>query len=78
MSLRDVSTETGSMRRAKRWLREMRREADDVGQTLDAGTEALFEHLMICPECELREHSDPDLCPVADAILDGPDDEAVG
>ena len=74
MSLRDVGT-TASMRLAKRWLREMREEADTVGQTLDPGTDVLFEHLMICPECELREHSDPDLCPVADAILDGPDDD---
>lgn len=71
--LRDVSVQTRSMRRAKRWLAEMRAEAAKHGRALDAETELLFEHVAICPDCELHEHMDPELCPVADEILDGPD-----
>lgn len=68
--LRDVSRETASMRRAKRWLAESREEAAKAGQTLDERTVRWFEHIAGCSECELREHNDPDLCEVADDISD--------
>lgn len=72
--LRDVSRETASMRRAKRWLAEMRREAARVGRALDPETEALYGHCAACPECELREHNDDDYCEVAEDIMDGKDE----
>lgn len=69
--LRDVSRETASMRRAKRWLAEMREDAAKHGGALSAETEALFGHMSSCPDCELRENNDPTFCEVADEIMGG-------
>ena len=70
--LRDVSTTTVSMRRARRWLAEMRAEAAQVGQTLEATTIDLYEHAATCRNCELREESDSYYCELADRIMDAP------
>lgn len=66
-----MSAETLSMRRARRWLAEMRAAAATYGGALDAETEALFGHMVTCRTCELREHSDPEFCEAANEILDG-------
>jgi hypothetical protein len=56
------------MRRARRWLAESREEAAKHGQALPERTVRWLEHIAGCRDCQLREHMDPDLCPLADAI----------
>jgi len=71
VNLRDVSRETASMRRATRWLAELRADAGVSGRTLTGPTVRLLEHMTTCADCELREHNDPELCDDAEDILDG-------
>lgn len=71
-----MSEQTSSMRRAVRWLAESHAAAAAIGEVVDATTVALFEHIGACHDCILREHNDPELCEIADEILDGPDEDA--
>ena len=70
-----TTTPTASQRRAARWLEESRQEAARLGQMLPSDVFDYFTHLSRCTDCILREHSDPDLCSVAEALLDGDDEE---
>jgi hypothetical protein len=64
-------SKTASMHRADQWLAEMHENAAAAGQKVDDRTVALFEHIGICRSCHLRQNNDPELCSVAEDILDG-------